>query len=161
MGSPPKLPADWSEFLSLLISHRVKFVLVGGHAVAVHGHPRLTEDLDVFVEASAANAARLRKTLVEFGFGTSAPAESELARPDRVFMMGVLPFRIDVLTTISGVSFREAWRDRIFVNSQLGRLPFISRRLLLLNKRASGRPKDLADIHIIENAAARTVRRGK
>lgn len=154
-AGPPRLPSDWSEFLSLLISHRVKFVVVGGHALAVHGHPRLTEDLDVFVEASASNAARLRAALVDFGFGASAPEETELARPDRVFMMGVLPFRIDVLTTISGVSFDDAWRTRTSVDSAVGPLPFLSRDLLVRNKRASGRPKDLADLAALDTGRRR------
>jgi hypothetical protein len=81
------LTQDWREFLSLLISHRVRFVVVGGHAVAIHASPRMTEDLDVFVEPSPTNARRLRRTLVEFGFGEAAPDEELLATPDEC--MGV------------------------------------------------------------------------
>jgi hypothetical protein len=75
-------------------------------------------------------------------------------RPDRVFMMGVLPYRIDILTTISGVRFDDAWRSRFFVEGAVGRLPFLSRDLLLRNKRASARPKDLADVDALEGTPA-------
>ena len=108
-----ELNRDWTEFLSALIAHRVRFVLVGGHAVAGHGQPRLTEDLDVFIDPTLANARRLRDALVAFGFGAVAPAVEELARRDRVFMLGRKPWRIDVLTGIDGVSFREAWAGRV------------------------------------------------
>jgi hypothetical protein len=115
-----ELTQDWREFLSLLISHRVRFVVVGGHAVAIHGSPRMTEDLDVFVEASLTNARRLRRTLVEFGFGGAAPDEELLAAPDKVFMIGVKPYRIDILTRISGVDFAEAWATRRRVRTEAG-----------------------------------------
>lgn len=143
------LTQDWREFLSLLISHRVRFVVVGGHAIAIHGRPRMTEDLDVFVEASPTNARRLRRTLVEFGFGEAAPDEELLATPDKVFMIGVNPYRIDILTRISGVEFQDAWRTRVRVATEAGRVPFLSRDLLIRNKAASGRPKDLADLTLL------------
>lgn len=86
-----ELNRDWSEFLSALISRRVRFLLVGGHAVAGHGEPRLTEDLDVFVEPTLANAQRLRDALCDFGFGATAPSAKDLACPDKVFMLGRKP----------------------------------------------------------------------
>jgi hypothetical protein len=92
-STTPTFPKDWSEFLSLLIAHGVKFLIVGGHAVAIHGWPRLTEDLDIFVEASDKNASRLHAVLADFGFGSAAPAASLLAD--------------DVLTGIDGVGFEE------------------------------------------------------
>ena len=156
-----ELTDDWREFLSLLISHRVKFVIVGGHAVSVHARPRVTEDLDVFVEASETNARRLRRVLVEFGFGESAPDEAVLATPGKVFMIGVPPFRIDVLTKISGVSFAAAWRHRVRIALESGTLPFISRGLLMRNKRASARAKDLADLAMLRSIDPKgTTRRG-
>jgi hypothetical protein len=85
------LNPDWTEFLSALIGHRVRFVLVGGHAVAGHAEPRFTEDLDVFVEPSFANGKRLRAALVALGFGAAAPPASVLAAPDKVFMLGRKP----------------------------------------------------------------------
>ena len=83
-----ELNRDWTEFLSALISRRVRFLLIGGHAVAGHGEPRLTEDLDVFVEPTLPNARRLRDALVDFGFGSVAPSAEDLAEADKVFMLG-------------------------------------------------------------------------
>jgi hypothetical protein len=83
-----ELNRDWTRFLSALIARGVKFVLVGGHAVAAHGEPRLTEDLDVFVQATLPNARKLREALVDFGFGAVAPPAEELATADRIFMLG-------------------------------------------------------------------------
>jgi hypothetical protein len=108
-----ELNRDWTDFLSALISNRVRFVLVGGHAVAGHGEPRPTEDLDVFVEQSPVNARKLRRALVELGFGNVAPTASELARPHKVFMLDHKPWRIDILTSIDGVSFAQAWKSRV------------------------------------------------
>jgi len=153
------LTPDWREFLSLLISHRVKFVVVGGHAVAVHARARTTEDLDVFVEPTLANGRRLRGVLVDFGFGEAAPDAKVLATPGKVFMIGVVPFRIDVITRISGVSFARAWSSRVRVDTEIGKVPFVGRAALIANKRASGRPKDLADLALLGASAKRTRRR--
>src|SRR5450432_3942132 len=98
---------DWSEFLRLLISHRVRFVLIGGHAVAGHGEPRFTEDLDVLVDATIPNARRLRNAIREFGFGDAAPSEEQLAVRGKIWMLGRKPWRIDILTEVDGVTFLE------------------------------------------------------
>jgi hypothetical protein len=148
-------PKDWQEFLSLLILHGVKFVIVGGHAFALHARPRMTEDLDVFVEASPPNAEKLRRALADFGFGNAAPEPAVLAERGRVFMLGAKPFRIDILTKISGVSFEKAWRDRVLASTSQGTLPFISRADFVRNKTAAGRPKDLRDL---DELSARTRR---
>jgi hypothetical protein len=140
------LSDDWREFLSLMISKRVKFLVLGGHAVSVHAHPRVTEDLDLFVEVSALNAQRLRSVLVDFGFGESAPTVEELATVGKVFMVGIPPWRIDILTKISGVSFETAWKNRVRLRLSVGTINLISRKDLIRNKRASGRAKDLADL---------------
>jgi hypothetical protein len=150
---------DWSEFLRLLISHRVRFVLIGGHAVAAHGEPRLTEDLDVLVAATLPNARRLRKAISEFGFGASTPSAEQLARLGTIWMLGRKPWRIDILTQIDGVTFREAWRGRVDVAFQPASLPVIGLTELLRNKRAAGRPKDLGDVTSLEGR--RRVRSGK
>ncbi|MEM6959393.1 MAG: nucleotidyl transferase AbiEii/AbiGii toxin family protein [Myxococcota bacterium] len=140
------LTTDWSEFLGLLISEKVEFLLIGGHALAAHGHPRFTEDLDVFVRADEANARRVRSALEKFGFGDVAPEVSALTQVRKVFMLGRKPFRIDILTGISGVNFDEAWENRDYVELAPGSVPLISRVDLIKNKAASGRPKDLADL---------------
>jgi hypothetical protein len=147
---------DWSEFLKLLISNRVKFVLVGGHAVAGHGEPRLTEDLDILVEATLANARRLRNALLEFGMGSAAPPARSLAELGKIWMLGRKPWRIDILTEIDGVDFSEVWRGRVELPFEGGSLPVIGMAELIRNKRAAGRPKDLGDV-----AALEASRRGK
>lgn len=152
-----ELNRDWSEFLSALISRRVRFLLIGGHAVAGHGEPRLTEDLDVFVEPTLDNARRLREALCDFGFGSAAPTAEELACPDKVFMLGRKPWRIDVLTGISGVSFHEAWAGRVEADFVQSPLFVIGRDALLENKRASAREKDLRDVALIEKHGPSTV----
>ncbi len=151
------LNRDWNEFLSALIARRVRFVLIGGHAVAGHGEPRLTEDLDVFVDPSIANARRLHDALVDFGFAAVAPRVSELAKPDRVFMLGRKPWRIDILTGIDGVTFREVWRSRVEARFAEKPLYVIGRAALIKNKRAAGRDKDLRDIALLEAHPARRV----
>ena len=149
-----ELNRDWTEFFSGLIAHRVRFVLVGGHAVAGHGQPRLTEDLDVFVDPTLANGRRLRDALVAFGFGAVAPTVEELSRKDRVFMLGRKPWRIDVLTGIDGVSFREAWAGRVEAEFVARPLFVIGRAALLKNKRAAGRTKDLLDVALLQESKA-------
>lgn len=133
-----------------LISTGTKFLLIGGHAVAVHAEPRFTEDLDVFVAPTLENARRLHRALVAFGFGSIAPAPEELAVPDRVWMLGRKPRRIDILTGISGVSFSRALRGRVHVELGEHRIPVIGREALLLNKVASARDKDQFDIALLK-----------
>ena len=147
---------DWSEFLCALIAHRVRFLLIGGHAVAAHGEARLTEDLDVFVDPTRANAKRLREALVAFGFGADLPPIATFAAPDKVFMLGRKPWRVDILTGIDGVSFKDAWASRVKADFVVEPLYVIGREALLANKRASGRSKDVADIALIEAHPPRT-----
>jgi hypothetical protein len=145
-----ELNPDWSEFLRALIARRVRFVLIGGHAVAGHGEPRLTEDLDVFVEPSLPNARRLREALVDFGFAAAAPPVVELAMADKIFMLGRKPWRIDILTGIDGVSFATAWASRVKAAFVVSPLYVIGRDALIKNKRAAGRDKDLLDVALLE-----------
>jgi hypothetical protein len=141
---------DWTEFLCALIARRVRFVLVGGHAVAGHGEPRLTEDLDVFFQPTLANARRLRKALVDFGFSAVAPSAEDLAVPDRIVMLGRKPWRIDVLSGIDGVTFDEAWASRVQAEFVASPLYVIGRAALIANKRAAARDKDLLDVALLE-----------
>jgi hypothetical protein len=149
-GSAPPLYEEWSEFLRALISAKVRFLVVGGHAVAVHGEPRLTEDLDVLIEPTVENGERVRNAFDLFGFGSLAPPAEDFTQPRKVFMLGRKPRRIDVLTTIDGVDFERAARDHLVVQLGGAKVPVIAREPLLINKRASGRPKDLADVAALE-----------
>lgn len=150
---------DWSEFLRLLISHRVRFVLIGGHAVAGHGEPRLTEDLDVLVEATLPNARRLRSAISEFGFGNTVPRAEQLAKVGKIWMLGRKPWRIDILTEIDGVTFREVWRGRVHAAFAFASVPVIGLEELLRNKRAAGRPKDLGDVASLEALQSPSIRK--
>jgi len=156
-----QLNPDWTEFLSVLLSKRVRFVLVGGHAVAAHGEPRLTEDLDVFVDPAPANAARLRNALLAFGFGSSVPSARQLAVPGSIWMLGRKPWRIDVLNKIDGVSFARVWAGRAKADFDPGPLYLIGRKDLIANKRAAGRDKDLRDVAILEATTSATVSRSR
>ena len=135
------------EFVELLLANKAEFVVVGAHALAFHGHPRYTQDIDLFVRNSEANAERIIKSIREFGFGTLDVDKSDFMHPDQVIQLGMPPNRIDMLTKLSGVEFGEVWGRR--VEGDLGdlRVSFIDVRDLVKNKLASGRPKDHADLH--------------
>ncbi len=141
---------DFEEFFGLLDSNKVRYVIVGGYAFAIHARPRYTGDIDVFVDASPDNAEKVIKALSEFGFGDVDISMDDLTRPDQVIQLGNPPLRIDILTSISGVSFAEAWKNK--VSGMYGRQQvfFIGKKDLIENKKASGRKKDLLDLEDLE-----------
>jgi hypothetical protein len=145
-----KLAREWSELIGLLISRRVRFLIVGAHALAAAGRPRHTEDLDIFVEPTRANAKRLGAALADFGYQELARESERFAERDRMATLGREPLRVDIMTSISGVDFPEAWKGR--AEAKLGRhtVAFLGRRQFIANKRASGRTKDLLDIALLE-----------
>lgn len=144
-----QLNDDFRDFLTALHDEGVEFLVVGAYAVAAHGAPRATGDLDVLVRPSAANAARVMRALARFGAPVDALGirQDDFVRPEVVCQIGLPPRRIDILTEISGVSFEEAWREKVVQNVAGIEVCFPSREILIRNKRASGRPKDLADLH--------------
>lgn len=141
-----QFPPDFSEFLRLLNTHRVDYLLVGGFAVAIHGYPRATADLDVWVARTSINARRLVDSLRAFGFEVQPDIERLFLEPDQIVRMGVAPMRIEIFTTIDGVEFDDC-RTRAIVHL-LGGSPVAVIGLddLKANKLASGRSKDLADL---------------
>ncbi len=141
---------DWSEFLQLLNSHGVEYLIIGAHALAFYGHPRYTGDLDCFVSTRRENVERLFAALREFGFGEGLPTVDEFCEQSKILMMGRMPLRIDVLNQIDGVTFETAWVNR--VAAKMGDIPvwFISVDDFKANKEASGRPKDLADLRELD-----------
>lgn len=141
-----KLDADLREFIELLNACDVRFLVVGAYALAYHGHPRYTGDIDFFVEPSQENAQRIAQVLERFGFAGTGLTAEDFTTTDLVVQLGVEPNRIDLMTSISGVSFDEAWLTREYGEIDGLRLAFISKALLKLNKAAVGRKQDLADI---------------
>lgn len=144
-----KLQTDLREFIELLNSRKVEYLVVGGHAVAFHGYPRFTGDIDLFVRPTPDNAERVLAALVAFGFGNVGLDVASLTQPDKVIQLGRPPNRIDLLTSISGVSFEQAWKERVAASLDGIPVHFIGKDSLLTNKRASGRVKDLADVDVL------------
>jgi hypothetical protein len=139
------LQSDLREFIALLNSLKVEYLVVGGHAVAFHGHPRFTGDIDFFIRATSENAERVLRALDAFGFGSLGVKAADLTEPGQVIQLGRPPNRIDILTSISGVDFDSAWPSRAPADLDGHAVNFIGMDDLLKNKHAAGRPKDLAD----------------
>ncbi|MEB3272714.1 MAG: DUF6036 family nucleotidyltransferase, partial [Prochlorothrix sp.] len=144
------LNTDFLDFLALLNQHQVHYLIVGGYAVAVHGHPRYTKDIDIWLEISPENAQNLLRALAAFGFGSLGLTETDFLSSDRVIQLGYPPNRIDLLTSIDGVEFGECYGDRLQVEMQGLTLPFIDLDSLRRNKQASGRFQDLADLENLQ-----------
>lgn len=136
---------EFSEFLRLLREESVEFVVVGGFAVAFHGYPRATNDLDLFFRGTEENIRRLCRALERFDIPTGESSVREFGEPGIIIRIGMPPVRLELINTISGLSFEEVWERR--VEDVYGNTPtsYISLADLLANKKASGRPKDLAD----------------
>lgn len=134
------------EFIELCLSQKVEFLLVGGYALAFHGAPRFTEDIDFMVLVSSENADKLDRVLKDFGFGDIGITRDDFLEVDQVIQLGRAPNRIDLLTGISGVSWQEAWESRSTVDFDGLAIPLIGRNELIQNKKATGRPQDLADV---------------
>lgn len=138
-----QLPLDFREFLKLLNSKRVEYLVIGGYAVGYHGYPRPTGDMDIWISNVPDNAERAREALEEFGF--SCPADI-IVKDNQVLRMGVSPFRLELLTTIDGVKFSECYLERVTADANGVEVSLISLPRLKENKRASGRLKDLDDV---------------
>ena len=145
------LPQDWKEFLSGLLRHRVKFLVVGAHALAANGHPRATLDLDIFVEPTNANALKLGKALSEFGFPALAQAAAAFGGDEaRMATVGKEPLRIDIMNAIDGVTFDRAWRGKTIGDVDGMRIPFLGIAELVANKKSTGRVKDALDVEALK-----------
>jgi hypothetical protein len=144
------LSSDLREFIRLLNTKSVKYVIVGAWALAFHGRPRYTGDLDVFVGREPENAGKLMEVIQAFGFGQAGIHRDDFLQADHVVQLGRAPNRIDILTGISGVAFDEAWTSREQGNISDVAVMVISRELLIKNKRAANRDKDQADIKLLE-----------
>lgn len=141
-----RLPPDFKEFLRLLNSKEVEYLLVDGYAVGYHGYPRATVDMDIWIAMSPANAERLIAAVREFGFAMAQMSPALFLEENRIIRMGVPPFRIELLTTISGMTFAEGYADRVVDEIDGVEVNLLSLPHLKINKRASGRHKDLNDL---------------
>lgn len=145
--------ADFRDLFAALNDEGGRYLVVGGYALAFFGHPRFTRDLDVWVEASAENAERVFRALEVFGAPMADLTREDLAKPDLVFQIGVAPNRIDIVTGIDGVTFADAWETRESSTYGALQIQVIGRSQLIQNKKASGRPQDLADLQALEESS--------
>lgn len=144
------LDKDLRELLALFNTTGVEFLVVGGHAVAFHGRPRLTDDLDLFVRPDLTNGERIVQALQQFGFGSRELTPADFLADDRVIQLGRAPNRVDLLTRLYGVDFSDAWGRRVAARLDDAQVWIISREDLIKNKRETGRTQDLADVEFLE-----------
>jgi hypothetical protein len=140
---------DFRDLLALLNAHEVAYLIVGGYALAFHGAPRFTGDIDIYVRPDSQNARRVIAALADFGFGSLGISTDDFERIEHVVQLGVPPVRVDLMTSITGVSWEEA--DAGKERGTYGELPvfYLGRREFVANKRATGRRKDLADLEAL------------
>jgi predicted nucleotidyltransferase len=147
------LNKDYKEMLQCLLEENVRFLLVGAYAVAVHGFPRATKDIDFFVWATPENAANLMRALTKFGAPLHDISEADLSSEGVVFQIGNSPRRINIITNISGVKFEQAYANKTTISIEGIEVPVISLEDLIANKRASARTQDLADVEKLESVS--------
>ncbi len=148
---------DFNEFLKLLNYHKVKYVIVGAHAVGVHSRPRATGDLDILVRVTMTNAKKIMRVLDDFGFGSAGLTSDDFLKKDEIIQLGYEPVRIDILTSISGVSWSEVWKNKVKGIFGSANIPvyFIGKIQLIKNKKKTGRLQDLADVKQLERDISR------
>lgn len=145
-----EIQQDFKELLELLNAHNVEYVIVGAYALAFHGVPRFTGDIDILVKPDSNNAKNILAALEEFGFGSLDLNESDFNEPDKVIQLGVTPVRIDLITSLTGVSWQKAYSTKVAGNYGDLNVFFLSKDQLISNKKTLGRKKDLADIEALE-----------
>ena len=144
------LSPDFKEFIQSLNANDVRYLVIGGYAVALHGHPRYTKDLDIWLEGSQENARRLIQAIRDFGFASLDLKPQDFMEPDQVIQLGYPPNRIDLLTFVDGVDFADCYSTRVTEELDGVAVHFISLENLRKNKKACGRPQDLADLEVLE-----------
>lgn len=148
-----RVPKDFSELLGLLRAKEVRTLVVGGWAFAYHAKPRATKDLDIWIEPTPENVERLLQALDEFGFGGIGLKAEDFLEPGRFVQLGYAPHRVDLLTTLRGVNFEEAWAGRVedyLGDNEAVKVAILGKDDLIRNKKAVGRPQDLADVDVLE-----------
>lgn len=140
------LPQDFKEFLNLLKNKNIQYLLIGGYAVAYYGYPRSTNDLDIWIAINPTTAKQMVIALKEFGFDTHQLSEELFLKKNSIIRMGIAPMQIEILTTISGVDFKECFQQRVVDEIDGIKINIINLKQLKINKKASGRHKDLDDL---------------
>jgi hypothetical protein len=144
------LNPDFKDFIQSLNTNQVRYLVIGGYAVAIHGYPRYTKDIDIWIGMSNENAIAILKALTDFGFGTLDLTPQDFLTPRQVIQLGYPPSRIDLITTPDGVDFETCYANRVDLDLDGMSVPFIDLENLKINKRASGRLQDLADLENLE-----------
>jgi hypothetical protein len=145
-----EISRDFKEWLELLNANKVEYLVVGAYALAFHGSPRFTGDLDILVKPDKENARRILKALSEFGFGSLQLTEDDFCRPDAVVQLGYPPARIDILTTLTGLSWEQILAGKTAGSLGSVAVSYLGKKELIINKKALGRKKDIADIEALE-----------
>ena len=140
------LSQDFREFVQLLTENKAEYLIVGGYAVGIHGHPRYTGDLDIWLNPTEQNAALILKSVNEFGFSSFNLKVEDFTKPGNVIQLGYPPLRIDLLTEIDGVAFANAYQNKVEVDIEGLKVNFIGYQDLIKNKQQTGRPRDIDDI---------------
>jgi hypothetical protein len=144
------LSKDCKEFIALLRSEGVDFLVVGAAALAAHGRPRYTGDIDLWIRCDTETSERMERVLERFGFGSTGLRAADFAEPNKVIQLGVAPNRVDILTGLTGLEFEAAWNKRIDLPLDDETLPFLDKDSLRDNKKATGRPQDIADLEALQ-----------
>ena len=144
------LNEDYKEMLQSLLDQKVEFIIVGAYALAAHGFPRATGDMDIWIKPNEKNSKKVYKVLARFGVPINEIREDEFSQPGLIFQLGVVPRRIDIITKIDAVEFDEADSDKIFVDIDDLKIPVLSIDKLIKNKMATGREKDLLDAKLLK-----------
>jgi hypothetical protein len=145
------LNQDFKEFIQLLNENQVKYLVIGGYAVAVHGHPRYTKDIDIWIEISEENAQKLVTALTQFGFESLGLTSEDFQTPNQIIQLGYPPNRIDLITNPDGIDFQTCYDSKIEVTLNDVQVKFINLDNLKKNKLASGRLQDLADLEKLQD----------
>jgi hypothetical protein len=146
-----EFPKDFKEFLQLLNSKKIKYLVIGGYAVGYHGYPRATGDLDIWIAVNKKNALKMVDVLKTFGFNLPELKVELFLTEENVIRMGIPPMRLDIITTIDGVTFETCFKNRVVADLGDFKVNFISKGDLLINKQSSGRPQDLVDFEKLQN----------
>ena len=145
------LNEDYKEMLQILLDNEVKFLIVGAYAMGAYGYPRATGDFDIWVEASTENSKKIYNSLVTFGAPLSDITENSFTKKGIVFQIGVAPRRIDIITHIDGVIFKDAYKAKKLIEIENLQIPFISKENLIKNKESTSREKDRLDVNYLKN----------